>query len=1252
MTKEKQKTFFRNRIITKKYLQEVLFWSFKNFGMARAAFLSDSLKKLGFYFATQAGISISIEDLKVPTSKNDYIEKANQEIKQLEFALNSGKITEVEKYQQLTGNWNLTSEKLKNKIVNFLENFDPLNPIYMMAFSGARGNLSQVKQLIGIRGLMAGPSGDIIDIPITKNFREGLSSTDYMISAYGARKGLVDTALKTADSGYLTRRLIDVAQDVLIRETDCYTNQGIYLFKLDNKKGKIINLKDRILGRVLAKDTIDLKSKQIIGLRNQQVNSLIIKKIEQYNLSSIIVRSPLTCQLSRSICKNCYGWNLSNGKLVDLGEAVGIIAAQSIGEPGTQLTMRTFHTGGIFSSNSNYQIFSKVSGQVFFPKQLKTFPIRTSEGKNALIIETSTNIELITFKNKVIKIFLKKNTILFVNNKEFIKKNQLIASLLDNSQNFEKIGKKILSSNISGEIILNKNFNKTNLNLINDLERKITDGLIWILSSKVLNIPFSAKITKYKFSDLNNIKNIASTKLISYKGGSLKISPKYDLNRKNIDEIKLLIENFTVKNCNLYYPTIQNRLLNKNYKYLFIFSLNKNKFFYPVKQLKFINQQSITIGELINNKFKTKISGIIYFPKLKTTSINDKSKIYSLNSGGGVVYLPEETFIINKDISSVFVKNGNWIKSNIEIARNIYNKKPGFVKTIIENKMVNKIIIKSGYYITLLRYNKIDLSFNKKLLFKGEKLFHIHEIKQLTYSEIIKSSKNSFLLFRPIILYELPKIKVEKQTSLMKIGNITEFNYTTFKTKDRIIINNKNSINIIKTNLVFLNNQKLFNNFNKKLSFNLIKNNNFSLNCDLFENILSDINLSKNFDYIKYNISFFVKNNQYIEPYSLIGNIEFLPHIYGKIDNLKEIKQIKFRRILISLPDNCKKLFIENKIKLEKNKNFITTGNFLSKNLIALNSGIIKKLTSNKLEIYLAKSFLFSYGAEIFWYNKDLIQENENLGILLYKKTQTGDIVQGLPKIEEILEARKPKMAFKTKNNSLVILNDIKKTLGYTSINKFHSNHYFADTQNFYINNDFFINFGKSITFSFKNPHIRLEFINDSYKKFLDDYQAAYKSLRKIQSYLLSSIQGVYFSQGVIICDKHLEIIIKQMTSRVKVKDRGDSGILSGEYIDLQQIYNMNKVLKRTKSQEIIYEPILLGITKASLTNESFISASSFQETVRILTNASVQGKVDWLRGLKENVIVGRLIPAGTGFNNYEQFSHLKVFLPKVNLKN
>ena len=255
-----------------------------------------------------------------------------------------GKITDVERFQKIIDTWSLTSESLKNQIIYYFKNYDPLNSVYIMAFSGARGNLSQVRQLVGMRGLMSDPSGQIMNLPIKKNFREGLTITDYLMSGYGARKGIVDTALKTADAGYLTRRLVDVAQDVVVYEHDCGTINGILISDLKEGEEIIEPLADRILGRTILDDFID-RGKVIV-----KAGSVISEKeaelIGDSGVESIRIRSVLTCDTKRGICAKCYGWDLSLHKLVDIGTSVGIRAAQSIGEPGTQLTLRTFHIGG------------------------------------------------------------------------------------------------------------------------------------------------------------------------------------------------------------------------------------------------------------------------------------------------------------------------------------------------------------------------------------------------------------------------------------------------------------------------------------------------------------------------------------------------------------------------------------------------------------------------------------------------------------------------------------------------------------------------------------------------------------------------------------------------------------------------------------------------------------------------------------------------------------------------------------------
>jgi DNA-directed RNA polymerase subunit beta' len=283
-----------------------------------------------------------------------------------------------------------------------------------MAFSGARGNLSQVRQLVGMRGLMSDPSGEIMKLPIKKNFREGLTITDYLMSGYGARKGIVDTALKTANSGYLTRRLIDVGQDILIREKDCSTSHSILLSVPDTNSKNLDLIYEKILGRVISKPIFFPQTKELLAKANVQLTSNLIEKCRVNQIKKFYIRSPLTCNLYRAICQKCYGWDLANENLVDIGEAIGILAGQSIGEPGTQLTMRTFHTGGIFTSEARQQIISSENGIIRFSKMLKTILVRTNRGENVLITQNSGSLILVPEnKNKnLIKFEVLKNTIL------------------------------------------------------------------------------------------------------------------------------------------------------------------------------------------------------------------------------------------------------------------------------------------------------------------------------------------------------------------------------------------------------------------------------------------------------------------------------------------------------------------------------------------------------------------------------------------------------------------------------------------------------------------------------------------------------------------------------------------------------------------------------------------------------------------------------------------------------------------------
>jgi DNA-directed RNA polymerase subunit beta' len=344
-----------NQLMTKKELTKLVDRVYRQAGLHDVVVMLDRLKDLGFSYATKAGVSICIDNMHIPTRKVELINKAQADVVQVQQQYNEGLITNGERYNKVIDIWAHVSEQVAVEMMKEISqgggkgDSEALNPIYMMADSGARGSSQQIRQLGGMRGLMAKPSGEIIETPITANFREGLTVLQYFISTHGARKGLADTALKTANSGYLTRRLVDIAQDVIVSEDDCHTSDGIMVSALVEGGEVIQSLDERILGRLSAEDIIDPVTQEILVQANEELNEEISKEVVEAGVDHVKIRSVLTCQSRWGVCAKCYGRDLSRGRLVEKGEPVGVIAAQSIGEPGTQLTMRTFHIGGTAS---------------------------------------------------------------------------------------------------------------------------------------------------------------------------------------------------------------------------------------------------------------------------------------------------------------------------------------------------------------------------------------------------------------------------------------------------------------------------------------------------------------------------------------------------------------------------------------------------------------------------------------------------------------------------------------------------------------------------------------------------------------------------------------------------------------------------------------------------------------------------------------------------------------------------------------
>jgi DNA-directed RNA polymerase subunit beta' len=1386
---------YQNNLIGKKQLRHLLAWSFTNYDSMQACSLADELKYLGFKYASQAGISISIEDLKIPFIKNLMLEKANQEIINAEKIYLKGKITDVERFQKIIDTWSLTSESLKEQVIYYFKNYDPLNSVYIMAFSGARGNLSQVRQLVGMRGLMSDPSGEIMKLPIKKNFREGLTITDYLMSGYGARKGIVDTALKTANSGYLTRRLIDVAQDILIREKDCLTSHSFLLSINDNESNNNNFIYDKLVGRVINKPIFEPQTKALIANSNTQIDPELIKKFKQKSVKEFYIRSPLTCNLYRAICQKCYGWDLSNESLVDIGEAIGILAGQSIGEPGTQLTMRTFHTGGIFTSEARQQIISPLNGIIRFYKILKTIILRTNRGEDVLVTKNSGSLILIpdNKNQELVQIEVLRNTILFPKNNQYVLKDTVIGELINTNKQIKTEIKPILS-NTCGEIFVPRLKNK--LNLLNN------NKLIWILSGQLYNSPTSSFINFYPDYKLNKNSYIFRTKIINHYNGFIKgINNKNDLYQLNIKIIntKYSLPNSKVKKLSL-------NIDNKNYfltfddlKYLIKLKVKKSKLYLQITR----NEK---FGTLMTNLFRTLTGGTLYydhrnlyrFTKMNSNipywnRLNPIKKHKSNICHRTIIWLGEESHKVNCEQNILLVEHGDFISEGFEIIPGLFSKTSGIVSIKQKNTFVQTISIKSG----LVYEGKKFKDTAKKLYYPGEVIFSNIRIKQLSFCEHIVGKYLDQLLIRPIKIYEFPHFNYN-QTKIQKDFN----NQLIFKLNSKALylykpnqtIKSKKNLNLILSLLILKNNKSLNNNLTIELLNNKKTN---SLEFRSTEKIYLNNFILPNLKYKNLNSSFLVQNNQFVDTYNTLGYLESVTLNSLEIVKFKikkqEIKQIflisnndclvitkdkinnkkindfvinsenvnetgkiiiqsnnfftiqkgrpyffpncknenlinktnlqyklialnrirpfpkteknisltyynvmkvlvkrnydlnTFSRSIISFKSEFSKLFLKKNGKLysclipqffkkfsinNKNKqsnlivNKLLNPNYsefpvlkkMQRTLLLQSSTINKnnynELNQSKSQLTLIKFFehpftkvtksigLYSITEDyfeqdvnsVFCKNSEFLESGETIGLLNLEKEITGDIVQGLPRIEEILEARKKNLITKRISTSQKKGLLVQKT-------SLDPNFEFRKLGTSIKENER-INTHKLLKVYFNYYGLMKFFICErsksiKYNRLINNYEGSYKSFKKVQSFILNSVQFVYQSQGVSINDKHLEVIIKQMTTKVLITYEGETPLLRREVIDLYHIQYINEIINIQQKKSASYIPLLLGITKAALNNPSFISAASFQETTRVLTKAAIEGRIDWLRGLKENIIIGHLIPAGTGSQNY-----------------
>jgi DNA-directed RNA polymerase subunit beta' len=950
-----------NKVMKKKELANLIDEAYRRCGDKQTVILADRLKDLGYYYATKAGFSICVDDMSIPESKKEILGKATEEVLEIQNQYKEGLITDGERYNKVIDIWARANEDISERMMSGLrfdsrvmkdgtiKRVESFNPIYMMADSGARGSTQQIRQLAGMRGLMAKPTGEIIETPIEANFREGLTVLQYFISTHGARKGLADTALKTANSGYLTRRLVDVAQDAIILEIDCGTLDGIEMSSLEEGGEIIEHVADRILGRVALDDIEHPFTGEIIVRANEEITEEHRENIQDAGIDRVKIRSVLTCQARRGVCSLCYGRDLAHGRMVNIGEAVGIIAAQSIGEPGTQLTMRTFHIGGTASLKRNI-ISARKKGRVTIE--------RDRDKTKAIIVS-----EDFTLNESEVARWL-------IDDKQTLRENSLLYEGPSHTlHESERVGGKIEIS----------------------LDRK-------------------------------------SFTLVDEEGNK---------HRYQIPEHS----RFVVRHGDRVSP---------------------NSFIFETTQ----GQPRMTEAE--------KRGGIL---QLRPTR------------GGKIRFRLYERYPV-MDYMSVKVQDGDKVESEGHIllewlgssSSQLFSRNEGRVR-FIDLKTVTS---REGEQVVMNRNGSIAITDEKG--------------RERERNKIIYGAK----------------LRVSDGEQVNRENLLTEWDPYTIP-------------------------------------------------------IITEVS----------------------------GRVKFGDVIEGLTmsEQLDEVTGLS-RRVIVEYKERDTEIRPRVSIKDDHGRTI--------------------KIGDSEAR------YLLPVGANIMIKEGEEVHAGDVIAKIPRETTKTKDITGGLPRVAELFEARKPKeFAIISEIDGLVSFG--KDTKGKRKVivtpEVGDAKEYLIPKgKHISVHSGDWVQAGEALMEGSTNPHDLL----------------GIKGEKDLAKYLVDEVQEVYRLQGVKINDKHIEVIVRQMLRRVRVKEVGDTDFLAGEHIERSVFEEENRRVIQAGGDPGVGEPLLLGITKASLSTDSFISAASFQETTKVLTEASISGKVDYLRGLKENVIMGRLIPAGTGLSRYK----------------
>ena len=973
-----------NRTMKKKELGGLIDSAFLKAGNKSTVIFADRLKDMGFEHGTKAGISIGIQDMMIPESKVRLLDEAQSVLQEIQDQYTKGLITDGERHNKVVDTWAAVTDEVANEMfTNLSESDQGFSPIFMMADSGSRGSAQQIRQLAGMRGLMAKPSGEIIETPITANFREGLSVLQYFISTHGARKGLADTALKTANSGYLTRRLVDVAQDCIVSEHECGTIDGIEMGPLVEGGEIIEGLGERVLGRVALDDIRDPFSDEVVIPAGGEINEERIKLIEESGIERVWVKSALTCQTRRGICISCYGRDLARGLMVNIGEAVGIIAAQSIGEPGTQLTMRTFHIGGTASRRAEQTTLTPRNEGTLRHINLKTVVNREGD-----LVVMNRNGEVAIVDSPEPGRERERERYPVVYGAKFKKKD----------------GTKVKP----GELIAE--WDPYTLPILTEVGGTIKFGDI------------DDKTMQEKVDERTGL---STRVIIDFRDPSVRprISIKHDVKRDVEEVAKNIEEKFGEWRTSLHRSV----------------GASKGRVVKTAQErawFKLINPFGHLTDEDIN----------AYFGSLED-KLNDKC-----------------------------------------------GELPGIISKTLEGCLEEK------------------------------KAIRVIEKASENASEIVKTS------LEPGIRGEVEPLSISEVLRALGGG-------VAGGTAVKLVIRST--------------------------------------------------------------------------PISVAAGLIIFGLLRYRSESKALAEDVKATMDSLAKPaEDIIEIFVDEIIKV----------------LRGLNESAFKTVNKTaKLSNGLDARYILPVGSNINVADGQHVEAGDVLAKIPRETTKTKDITGGLPRVAELFEARKPK--------EFAVISEIEGAVSFGKDTKGKRKvvitpdvgdpreYLIPRGKHISVREGDYVRAGEALMDGSANPHDILGVLGE-------------KDLAKS---LVDAVQEIYRLQGVRIHDKHIEVIVRQMMRRVTVTQVGDSDFLVGEQVEKWRFQEETEKVLAAQGKPPEAKSLLMGITKASLSTDSFISAASFQETTKVLTEAAINGKVDMLLGLKENVIMGRLIPAGTGNPTYTQ---------------